>query len=187
MLYPEEEKFWELDGILLFCCLSNSNTFLGHPVYNLLCKYQNFTSSRRFVWISQKVFTLIFPHTFRMSLILFFFRENFSIEKLISTFLQLRDKLSTAKSDWEWYTDVCFSLKPDEAVEQPFVKNFWSSWKVHMTKERSLIGFFARKFRRPWNIWTSNVNWGTAIYWFHHTAHVPDHKFAGDRWKVCQW
>ena len=39
-----------------------------------------------------------------------------------------------------------------------FVKIFWSSWNVHVTQKRSLIGFAVRKFCRSWNIWTSNAN-----------------------------
>ena len=45
-----------------------------------------------------------------------------------------------------------------------FVKIFQSSWNVHVTQERSLIGFAVRKFRRSWNIWTSNANRAKDIF-----------------------
>ena len=46
----------------------------------------------------------------------------------------------------------------------PFCKMFWSSWNVHVTQERNLIGFAVRKFRRNWNIWTSNANRAKDIF-----------------------
>ena len=56
-------------------------------------------------------------------------------------------------------------------------QTFQSPWKVHVTKERSLIGFAARMLRTSWNIWTSNANWRWKMSfirfcWFHHFAYV---------------
>ena len=70
-----------------------------------------------------------------------------------------------------------------------FVKIFRFSWNVHVTQERSLIGLAVRKFRRSWNIWTSNANRAKDIFssWsarFNTLRMSHAKKFSGDGWNV---
>ena len=71
---------------------------------------------------------------------------------------------------WSWlflfweYTLVYLLLGLTQLWSGHFMKISWSSWNVHVVQERSLIGFAVRKFRRSWNIWTSNANRAKDIF-----------------------
>ena len=103
-------------------------------------------------------------HTFRMSLMPFFFSEKFLYLKINLQF-QYSEKLSQTKtnlkSDYSCFendTDVCFLLGPIKLWGILFVKISLSQCELHVNSERNLVGFAARKFHRSWNVWTSNVN-----------------------------
>ena len=85
------------------------------------------------------------------------------------------------------YTDFYLLLGLIKLWGSHFVKIFLFSWNVQLTQERSLIGFAIRKFRRSWNIWTSNVNrakiFFRSICSFHHSAHVLCEKL---RWRLAK-
>ena len=144
----------------------------------------------------EHVLSLISIHIFRLWLTLFFVRGKYLSRKINLHILRVPAK-NCCKRKLIWSAIILVlriycglsSLRPYKVVGRPFCKKFWSSWNVHVTQKRSLIGFTVRKFRRSWNIWTPNANRAKDIFsscCVHFTTLRMSHakNFASDKRKA---